>query len=71
MIEVTGKPKRAPGGKHDVHGAIKGIVLVELDTGVLLDATLEREFEVDTSSGGDKKNASGIYTYRITRSATN
>jgi hypothetical protein len=71
VVEVTGKAMRAPGGKHDVHGQIKGTVLVELDTGVLVDVNLEREFEVDTSERGIKKSASGLYHYRITRSPSN
>lgn len=71
MVLVEGKMSRAPGVNYGANGSIKGWAAVDLNTGVVLEATIERDFEIDTSSKGVKKYAYGVFVYKINRSAPN
>jgi hypothetical protein len=71
MIQIEGKIAKAPGASYGASGAVIGFAAVEVDTGVVIDCVLEKDFEIDTSSKGVKKNAIGVMVYRINRSAPN
>lgn len=69
VVEVEGKSVRGPGSKENVTGAVKGRVWVELDTGVVMKAEIEKDFEIDTSRDGQKKKLSSLNTFKLDRSA--
>ncbi len=69
VVQVEGKSIQAPGSKQTVSGSVKGLAWVEIDTGVVVEATISKEFEFDTSSEGVKKHISGENEYKITRGA--
>ncbi len=50
-------------------GSVKGMVLVEEDTGMIVDSDVKRQFEIDSSEKGVKKRLSGIDEFKITRGA--
>ena len=41
-------------------GTVKGMVLVEEDTGMIVESDIKRQFEIDSSEKGVKKRLSGI-----------
>jgi hypothetical protein len=69
VISVEGKIVTPPGvsAGSGARGAMKGFVYVDLETGVVLEADVEKEFEIDTSSQGIKKRYSGINRYKLSR----
>lgn len=67
VIKVEGKISQAAGTKEDARGEMKGMAYVELDTGIVFEAELESEFELDSSSDGLEKKVSGINKYSIQR----
>ena len=50
-------------------GTVKGLVLIEDETGVIVDSEIRRQFEVDSSEKGVKKRLSGVDEFNITRGA--
>lgn len=48
-------------------GTVKGMVLVEEDTGMIVESDIKRQFEIDSSEKGVKKRLSGIDEFKITR----
>jgi predicted Zn finger-like uncharacterized protein len=70
VIQVVGKVSPAPGSKEAATGELKGTALVELDSGVVVEAELESEFELDSSGDGLKKKVSGMHKYKVTRGAS-
>jgi hypothetical protein len=70
VITVEGKISQAPGSRETATGEMKGIVLVDLDSGVVVEADLENEFELDTSGDGLKKKMSGINKYHLSRGSS-
>ncbi len=71
MIEIDGKIAQAKGMSYTASGVVTGYAMIELDTGIIIDTHIDKEFEVDTSVKGIKKAASGFYTYDVKRSAAN
>jgi S1-C subfamily serine protease len=67
VVQVEGKSIQSPGAKQTVSGSVKGLAWVEIDTGVVVEATIKKEFELDTSGEGAKKRVSGENEYKITR----
>jgi predicted Zn finger-like uncharacterized protein len=69
VVKVEGFIKPAPGTPADrgASGRVKGYAYVDLDTGVILEAALEKELEVDSSGDGVKRRLSGINEYKLTR----
>ena len=52
-------------------GSVAGTVLVEEDTGMIVDSDIKRQFEIDSSERGVKKRLSGIDEFKIARGAGN
>ena len=50
-------------------GTVKGTVLIEEETGVIVDSDIKRHFEIDSSERGIKKRLTGIDEFKITRGA--
>ena len=48
-------------------GTVKGMVLVEEDTGMIVESDMKRQFEIDSSEKGVKKRLSGVDEFKITR----
>ncbi len=69
VVQVEGKSIQAPGSKQTVTGSVKGLAWVEIDTGVVVEATITKEFEFDTSGEGVKKRVTGENEFKITRGA--
>lgn len=69
VIKVEGVIKPAAGTAADrgATGKVKGFAYVDLDTGVILEADLEKELEVDSSGDGVKRRLSGINEYKLSR----
>lgn len=67
VVQVEGKSVQAPGTRQTVTGSVKGLAWVELDTGVVVEATIKKEFELDTSGEGVKKRLTGENEYKISR----
>ncbi|HET6572629.1 MAG TPA: trypsin-like peptidase domain-containing protein [Fimbriiglobus sp.] len=69
VIKIEGKIVTAPGTKAEngARGLLKGHAYIDLDTGTVLEAEVEKELEIDTSAGGVKKRISGINTYKLSR----
>ena len=66
----TGKIKPMPGAaENSASGTVKGMVLIEEETGVIVDSDIKRNFEVDSSERGVKKRLSGVDEFKITRGA--
>lgn len=72
VVKVDGKIVTPPGGAagSGATGAIKGYVYVDLNSGTILEADIEREFDLDSSSEGIKKRISGINKYKLARGAS-
>ena len=73
VVKVAGVLKSAPGAAvgRGTTGFLKGYAYIDLDTGVLREAYLTREFEMDTTEDGQKKSISGVNRYKVVRGATN
>lgn len=69
VIVVEGKVTQAQGAKETASGELKGLALVEIDTGTVVESEIESEFELDTSGEGTKKRVSGINKYKLSRGA--
>jgi hypothetical protein len=69
VIRLEGKIVTAPGtsAESGARGELKGHAYIDLDTGTVLEAEVEKELEIDTSAGGVKKRISGINTYKLSR----
>jgi hypothetical protein len=67
VVRIEGKVGNAPGAKETAAGEVKGYAMVEIDTGAVVFAEVESDFEVDSSSGGIKKKLSGVNKYNLTR----
>jgi hypothetical protein len=57
----------APGSS--ASGTLKGFVLIELDSGMVVEATIQQAYEIDSTEGGVKKKISGQEQFKLTRSA--
>jgi S1-C subfamily serine protease len=69
VVKIEGKittPPGAPAGS-GATGMVKGHAYIDLNTGTVLEAEVERDLEVDTSSDGIKKRVSGINKYKLSR----
>jgi S1-C subfamily serine protease len=69
VVKVDGKivvPPGSPAGSFAT-GSIKGYVYVDLNTGTILEADIEKDYELDSSSDGLKKRISGINKYKLSR----
>ncbi|CAN5483841.1 hypothetical protein BH11PLA2_BH11PLA2_34040 [soil metagenome] len=70
VVRIESVVKPPPGTSKTAHGETKGWALIELDTGVVLKAQVESEFNVDTSAEGVKKSVAGIRRYSIERGSS-
>ena len=70
MVLIEGKVSQAPGAKETAAGAMKGMALVDLDSGAVVECDQENEIELDTSGEGVKKKVSGISKYHLSRGAS-
>jgi len=70
VVLIEGKIAQAPGAKETASGTLKGMALIELDSGMVVDSKMESEFELDTSGDGQKKKLSGINKFKLTRGAS-
>ncbi len=71
VVKVEGTITTPPGVKADegASGVLKGVVTIDLDTGMVLSAEIDKELQLDSSSQGLKKRVSGVNKYRLTRGA--
>lgn len=69
VVKIEGKIVTAPGtsAESGATGRLKGHAYIDLDTGTVLEAEVEKELEIDTSAGGVKKRISGINKYKLSR----
>jgi hypothetical protein len=69
VVRIEGTITAAPGVSADegATGQFKGYVYVDLDTGMVVEAEVFREFEIDTSGEGERKRLSGTDTYKLSR----
>jgi S1-C subfamily serine protease len=69
VVKIEGKIETAPGtsAESGASGLLKGHAYIDLDTGTVLEAEVEKELEIDTSLGGVKKRISGINKYKLSR----
>jgi S1-C subfamily serine protease len=68
VIKVEGKVTPAPGqAKDSASGKTTGFAFVDLSTGVVVDAEIESEFELDTSIDGVKRRSFSSNKYNLTR----
>jgi hypothetical protein len=69
VVKLEGKIVSAPGtsAESGATGLLKGHAYIDIDTGTVLEAEVEKELEIDTSAGGIKKRISGINKYRLSR----
>ena len=71
VIKVDGKITPAAGkGDKSARGFTKGYAFVDLNTGVVVDAEIESEFELDTSIQGLKQRSYSLNKYNLTRGGT-
>jgi S1-C subfamily serine protease len=69
VILIEGKVAQAPGSRETATGQMKGMALVDLDGGVVVECDLDNEIELDTSGDGVKKRVSAINKYKLSRGA--
>ncbi len=70
VVKVKGEIKPMPGAaENSASGTVKGMVLIEEESGVIVDSDIKRHFEVDSSERGVKKRLSGVDEFKITRGA--
>jgi hypothetical protein len=69
VVKIEGKIVAAPGtsAESGAHGVLKGHAFIDLDTGTILEAEVEKELEIDTSLNNVKKRISGINRYKLSR----
>ncbi len=69
VVQIEGKVTAAPGAKatEGASGVVKGFAYIDINTGTVLDAEVEIEFEIDTSANNIKKRLSGINKFKLTR----
>lgn len=68
VITVTGKVTPASGKPKDsASGFMKGFAFVDINTGVVIDAEIESEFDLDTSAFGLKQRTYSLNKYVLTR----
>ena len=68
VIRVEGKITPAPGqGKDSASGKTTGFAFVDTTTGVVVDAEIESEFELDTSIDGVKRRSYSMNKYNLNR----
>jgi S1-C subfamily serine protease len=69
VVKIEGKIVTAPGtsAESGAHGLLKGYAYIDLDTGTVLEAEVEKELEIDTSLNNTKKRISGINKYKLSR----
>jgi S1-C subfamily serine protease len=68
VIKVTGKALPAAGSaKESVSGTIKGFAFVDTNGGVVLQAEIEKDIDLDTSEQGFKKKASLLEKIKVVR----
>ena len=67
VVLIEGKSVQAAGAKEAVSGSIKGTAWIEIDTGIIVEAEIHKEFDIDSSSDGLKKHVSGVFDYKVTR----
>jgi S1-C subfamily serine protease len=68
VIKVTGKITPASGqAKDSANGKTKGYAFVDVATGVVVDAEIETDFEIDTSIEGTKRRSYSQNKYVLTR----
>ena len=67
VVLIEGKSVQAAGAKEGVSGSIKGTAWIEIDTGIVVEAEIHKEFDIDSSSDGLKKHVSGVFDYKVTR----
>jgi len=69
VVRIEGTITTAPGAKAEegATGMFKGYVYVDLDTGMVVEAEVSKEFELDVSGDGQRKRLSGINTYKLSR----
>ena len=70
VIRIDGVVTPAAGSREQASGFIKGYANIELATGTVVLSELDSEFEVDSSSAGQKKKVSGISTYKLSRGSS-
>jgi S1-C subfamily serine protease len=69
VVKIEGTistPPGAPAGS-GASGVFKGYAYIDLDTGTVIQAEVEKELEIDTSANNVKKRVSGINKYKLTR----
>ena len=70
VVKVEGVIKPMPGAaENSASGTVKGMVLIEEESGTIVDSDIRRNFEVDSSERGVKKRLSGVDEFKITRGA--
>jgi S1-C subfamily serine protease len=68
VVRVEGKVTPAAGrSKDSAAGMTKGFAFVDIASGVVLEAEIESEFELDTSHDGLKQRSYSINEYKLTR----
>lgn len=68
VIKIEGKVTPAAGKpKESANGFTKGYAFVDIATGVVIDAEIDNEFELDTSIQGLKKRHYAINNFKLTR----
>ncbi len=67
VVLIEGKSVQAAGAKEAVNGSIKGTAWIEIDTGIVVEAEIHKEFDIDSSSDGLKKHVTGVFDYKVSR----
>jgi S1-C subfamily serine protease len=68
VIKVSGKVTPASGKPKDsASGFMKGFAFVDINTGIVIDAEIESEFDLDTSAFGLKQRTYSLNKYTLTR----
>jgi S1-C subfamily serine protease len=68
VIKIEGKVTPAAGKPKDsANGFTKGYAFVDIATGVVIDADIDNEFELDTSIQGLKKRLYSMNNFKLTR----
>lgn len=69
VVKIEGTISTAPGTSADsgATGRLKGYAYIDLDTGTVLEAEVEKDLEVDSSADNIKKRISGTNKYKLSR----
>ncbi len=70
VVRVEGVVGKAPGASETASGEIKGYAMIDIDTGTVVFAEIESDFEVDSSAGGRRLKVSGLSKYKISRGSS-